>query len=299
MRALTPPRWFALAAALVVGALPFALLGIALGYWASPRGALPIANVLYLVLAFLGALWTTPRHLPGSVGGNLPARPHSPVREPAVGCDERAPLAAARLDSAPGVGCRSSEGSAPGATGGTRGGGTDDVNSAPMTWELIWMLVILKIPVVYLCVVVWWAIRAKPLPLEPALKPVASEPDPRPGWRFSRVRPPPAPPWAARLARARVREGGTGEGDAVSSMQPEAAGAVGIDTLAGLMSSVAIFLGVLGATDFNLSIDGTHLDARPVRISVAAVVLALIAAGLGGRHQRLAGAAVAIAGAAG
>ena len=58
-----------------------------------------------------------------------------------------------------------------------------------MTWELIWMLVILKIPVVYLCLVVWWAIRAKPLPLEPALKPVASEPDPRPGWRFSRSGP--------------------------------------------------------------------------------------------------------------
>jgi hypothetical protein len=34
---------------------------------------------------------------------------------------------------------------------------------------------------------------------------------------------------------------------------------------------------------------------RPVRISVAAVVLALIAAGLGGRHQRLAAAAVAVA----
>jgi len=82
----------------------------------------------------------------------------------------------------------------------------------------------------------------------------------------------------------------------MSSMSPEAEGRSSIDTLAGLMSSVAIFLGVLGATDFNFSIDGTHLDARPVRISVAAVVLALIAAGLGGRHQRLAGAAVAIAG---
>ena len=82
----------------------------------------------------------------------------------------------------------------------------------------------------------------------------------------------------------------------MSSMSPEAESRSSIDTLAGLMSSVAIFLGVLGATDFNFSIGGTHLDARPVRISVAAVVLALIAAGLGGRHQRLAGAAVAIAG---
>jgi hypothetical protein len=30
------------------------------------------------------------------------------------------------------------------------------------------MLVILKIPVVYLCAVVWWAIRAEPQPLEGA-----------------------------------------------------------------------------------------------------------------------------------
>jgi hypothetical protein len=48
------------------------------------------------------------------------------------------------------------------------------------------MLVILKIPVVYLCSVVWYAVRAKPLPLEPALKPAAADPDPRPGWSYSR-----------------------------------------------------------------------------------------------------------------
>jgi hypothetical protein len=84
----------------------------------------------------------------------------------------------------------------------------------------------------------------------------------------------------------------------VSSVHPEAGQRrEGLDTLTGLMSATAIFLAVLGATDFNLSIEGTHLDMRPVRISVAAVVLALVAAGLGGRHRRLAGAAVAIAGA--
>jgi hypothetical protein len=71
----------------------------------------------------------------------------------------------------------------------------------------------------------------------------------------------------------------------------------GIDTLAGLMSAAAIFLGLLSATDLNLSIEGTHVDMRPVRIGIAAVVIALIAAGLGGRHQRLAAAAVGIAGA--
>lgn len=51
------------------------------------------------------------------------------------------------------------------------------------------MLVILKIPVIYLCCVVWWAIRAEPQPLEPAVKTAVLEPDPKPGWRFSRLRP--------------------------------------------------------------------------------------------------------------
>jgi len=31
-----------------------------------------------------------------------------------------------------------------------------------VVWELVFMLVILKIPVVYLCAVVWYAIRAEP-----------------------------------------------------------------------------------------------------------------------------------------
>ena len=59
----------------MLGALPFALLGIALGYWASPRGALPVANILYLVLAFAGGLWTTPAHLPGAVASVSPLVP--------------------------------------------------------------------------------------------------------------------------------------------------------------------------------------------------------------------------------
>jgi hypothetical protein len=31
-------------------------------------------------------------------------------------------------------------------------------------WEAIFMLVVLKIPVIYLAVVVWWAVRAQPEP---------------------------------------------------------------------------------------------------------------------------------------
>jgi hypothetical protein len=55
-------------------------------------------------------------------------------------------------------------------------------------WELLFMLVILKIPVVYLCAVVWWAVRAEPRPLEGAARPVLAVPPPSGcDWR-SRVR---------------------------------------------------------------------------------------------------------------
>lgn len=70
----------------------------------------------------------------------------------------------------------------------------------------------------------------------------------------------------------------------------------GVDTMVGLMASVAIFLAVLGVTNFNLSIEGNHFEMRPVRVEVAAGVLALIAAGIGGRHQRLATVAVGVCG---
>jgi hypothetical protein len=101
----------------------------------------------------------------------------------------------------------------------------------------------------------------------------------------------------ARLAPARVCEGRPGEGDSLSAYPESDSARSGLDTVAGLMSATAIFLGLLGATDFDLSISGTHLEMRPVRVGIAAIALALVAAGLGGRHRRLAGAAVAIAGA--
>jgi len=59
-------------------------------------------------------------------------------------------------------------------------------------WELIFLMVILKIPIVYLCWVVYWAIKSKPLPEEgAALQPVAV--DPRP-WNDPRRPRRPRPP---------------------------------------------------------------------------------------------------------
>lgn len=48
-----------------------------------------------------------------------------------------------------------------------------------MLWEAVFFLVLLKIPVVYLCVVVWWAIRAEPT-VEPPVAPVVVTNTPSP-----------------------------------------------------------------------------------------------------------------------
>jgi hypothetical protein len=80
-----------------------------------------------------------------------------------------------------------------------------------MLVEIVFMLVILKIPVVYLCAVVWWAVRAEPHPPEPAVNPARlPEHDPCPWARRTRGRPRPSPcrggsrrpaPVLARVAR--------------------------------------------------------------------------------------------------
>ena len=57
-----------------------------------------------------------------------------------------------------------------------------------MIWELVFMLVILKIPVVYLCAVVWWAIKAEPRPLEGAGTVASLGPGPECDWRARRAR---------------------------------------------------------------------------------------------------------------
>jgi hypothetical protein len=56
-----------------------------------------------------------------------------------------------------------------------------------MVWEFVFMMVILKIPIVYLCFVVWWAVKAEPRPpAEAALIPAVPEIEPRPPWRPTR-----------------------------------------------------------------------------------------------------------------
>jgi hypothetical protein len=65
-------------------------------------------------------------------------------------------------------------------------------------WEAIFMLVVLKIPMIYLAVVVWWAIRAEPAPGDGAEAADAFVPLTPCGWGESRgprpgLRPRPLP----------------------------------------------------------------------------------------------------------
>lgn len=86
-----------LATALALGAIPFAGFGIAIGYSVSARAAVPVANLIYLPLAYAGGLWVPPHRLPDAVqqvSPSLPTRMFGEVAWAAV--DGRAvPLAAA------------------------------------------------------------------------------------------------------------------------------------------------------------------------------------------------------------
>ncbi len=73
--ALPAVGWLELALVLTLGTVPFAMLGIALGFLAPPRAALPIANLFYLGLSYAGGLWQRPSRLPAAVAAVSPYVP--------------------------------------------------------------------------------------------------------------------------------------------------------------------------------------------------------------------------------
>ncbi|MBV8198087.1 MAG: ABC transporter permease [Candidatus Eremiobacteraeota bacterium] len=79
-RLLTPVdlnalQWLRVAAFTLCGGIPFVLMGIALGYWASARAAVPLATACNLLLAYGGGLWMPPDDLPGFVAKLSPYLP--------------------------------------------------------------------------------------------------------------------------------------------------------------------------------------------------------------------------------
>ncbi len=79
---LTPAQmnfehWARFILALFSGGLVFCFMGLALGYWASEKTSLPLGNLIYLPLSFLGGLWKPPELLPQSlkeISNILPTR---------------------------------------------------------------------------------------------------------------------------------------------------------------------------------------------------------------------------------
>jgi hypothetical protein len=75
-------------------------------------------------------------------------------------------------------------------------------------WELVFLMVVLKIPIVYLCWVVWWAIKAEPVPGaegEAAHEPINWRPWHRPEGPRPRRGGPHGPREPVRVARRRER----------------------------------------------------------------------------------------------
>ena len=81
-------------------------------------------------------------------------------------------------------------------------------------WAIFWLAVVLKVPIVALLCIVWWAVRAEPQPEEhpsdggggsrrerhPRGRP------PRPPRRGPHADPPPRPPERTRVLRGRTLE---------------------------------------------------------------------------------------------
>jgi hypothetical protein len=69
----------------------------------------------------------------------------------------------------------------------------------------------------------------------------------------------------------------------VTTVPPEARRDRPAETVAGFLAALSLFGGLIAIVE------------RPVRIGLFAMFLGLVAVGMGGRHQRLAAAAVAVA----
>lgn len=62
-----PMAWVRLIAVTLLAAVPATLMGTALGSLASARAAVPLANLVFLPLAYLGGLWMPPHLLPEGI----------------------------------------------------------------------------------------------------------------------------------------------------------------------------------------------------------------------------------------
>ena len=64
---LSASTWIRLALVCLLTTIPATVMGIALGSVASARAAVPVANLIFLPLAYLGGLWVPPMFMPAPI----------------------------------------------------------------------------------------------------------------------------------------------------------------------------------------------------------------------------------------
>jgi ABC-2 type transport system permease protein len=72
---LTLVQWLRVLVYAIAGGIPFVLIGITIGYWASARASVPLATAVNLLLAYAGGLWMPPQYLPSFVATISPYLP--------------------------------------------------------------------------------------------------------------------------------------------------------------------------------------------------------------------------------
>ncbi|HZR27370.1 MAG TPA: ABC transporter permease [Terriglobales bacterium] len=77
--------WVGLSGTLLLGVLPFAAMGLAIGYLAGPNSAPPICNLIYLPMSFASGLWTPIEFLPKPVQHIAPFLPFYHLGQLALG----------------------------------------------------------------------------------------------------------------------------------------------------------------------------------------------------------------------
>jgi ABC-2 type transport system permease protein len=68
-------QWLALGGALVLGAIPFGALGLAIACFVGPNSAPPVVNLVYLPMAFCAGLWIPINFLPHAMQQLAPLLP--------------------------------------------------------------------------------------------------------------------------------------------------------------------------------------------------------------------------------
>jgi ABC-2 type transport system permease protein len=82
---LSPLTWIELLGVLVLGAIPFCALGLAIGSLVGPNSAPAIVNVVYLPMSFLSGLWIPIEGLPPAVAHIAPFLPTYHLGQLALG----------------------------------------------------------------------------------------------------------------------------------------------------------------------------------------------------------------------